>query len=90
MDALIPHEALVRIQMEYVEMPGLKLTPVLIGRLCGLPREVCEGALSLLTRTGFLSQLDDGSFLRPVVGCSRRVIPDRYRDRPGDSFQPMK
>jgi len=42
MDALIPHDALIRIQMEYVEMPGLKLTPHQIGRLCGLPLEVCE------------------------------------------------
>ena len=72
MDALIPHEALTRIQMEYVEMPGLKLTPLQIGRLCGLPQEVCEGALSLLVRTGFLSRAEDGSFLRPVVGYTRR------------------
>ncbi len=72
MDALIPHDALIRIQMEYVEMPGLKLTPHQIGRLCGLPLEVCEGALLLLMRTGFLSRSEDGSFLRPNVGYTRR------------------
>ena len=65
MDALIPQEALTRIQMEYVEMPGLKLTPLQIGRLCGLPQEICEGALALLLRNGFLRQSRDGAFLRP-------------------------
>ena len=65
MDALIPQEALTRIQMEYVEMPGLKLTPTQIGRLCGLPQEICEGALALLLRTGFLRQSHNGAFLRP-------------------------
>lgn len=65
MDVLIPHEALIRIQMEYSEMPGLKLTPVQIGRLCGLPSDICEGALQLLTRTGFLNQASDGAFRRP-------------------------
>ena len=64
MDALIPHDALIRIQMEYSEMPGLKLTPHQIGRLCGLPRDVCEGAVGLLTERGFLSRAEDGSFQR--------------------------
>jgi DNA-binding IclR family transcriptional regulator len=67
MDVLIPQEALTRIQMEYVEMPGLKLTPKQIGRLCGLPQETCEGALALLLRTGFLRRSPDGAFLRPGV-----------------------
>ena len=66
MDALIPQEALTRIQMEFVEMPGLKLTPTQIGRLCGLPQEICESALALLLRTGFLRQSGDGAFLRPA------------------------
>jgi hypothetical protein len=72
MDALIPHEALTRIQIEYVEMPGLKLTPRQIGRLCGLPQDICEGALALLTRTGFLRQAQDGAFLR--TGHRRSII----------------
>jgi hypothetical protein len=72
MDALIPHEALVRIQMEYVEMPGLKLTPHQIGRLCGLPQDICEGALNLLQGRGFLSRSQDGSFRRPNGGNIRR------------------
>lgn len=76
MDVLIPHEALTRIQMEYVEMPGLKLTPQQIGRLCGLPQDICEGALVLLMRTGFLRKSEDGSFRRPGAAYvhTRKVI----------------
>ena len=72
MDAPIPIEALTRIQMEYVEMPGLKLTPIQVGRLCGLPQDVCERALALLIRTGFLSRSEDGAFQRPSLGGTRR------------------
>jgi hypothetical protein len=75
MAALIPHEALTRIQLEYVEMPGLKLTPEQIGRLCGLPVDICEGALAMLTRTGFLQASADGCFRRP--GAESRVRNSR-------------
>ena len=66
MGILIPHEALTRIQIEYVETHGLKLTSDQIAPLCGLPQDVCEGALRLLTRSGFLQRASDGSFQRPV------------------------
>jgi hypothetical protein len=58
------HEARVRIQIEFIEMPGLKLTLSQIARLCGLPREVCEPAVSLLVKGGFLAATSDGAFLR--------------------------
>jgi hypothetical protein len=73
MDILIPHEALIRIQMQFVEMPGLKLTPLQIERLCGLPRDICEGALVMLTHTGFLKRAQDGAFRRPVAEVSRSL-----------------
>ena len=72
MDPLVSPDALIRIQMEYSEMPGLKLTPHQIGRLCGLPRDVCEGAVGLLTERGFLSRAEDGSFRRSNGGHVRR------------------
>ena len=65
-------EALGRIQMEYVEMPGLQLTVAQARRLCNLPDDVCEAALNALTRSGFLRQLRDGSFLRPGPSSVRR------------------
>ena len=47
MDAnFIPINAFIRIQMEYLEMPGLKLTPEQIARLCGLSRDISDAALA--------------------------------------------
>ena len=65
-------EVLSRIQMEFLEMPGLKLTASQARRLCNLPDDVCEAALDALTRTGFLRRLRDGSFLRPGLSTGRR------------------
>ena len=56
-------KALVRIQTEYVEMPGLKLTLPQAGRLFGLPVHVCNDALTILLAGGFLFQMADGSFI---------------------------
>ena len=56
--------ALIRIQMEYVEMPGLKLTIDQVSRLCGLPIEVGRVALIALTATGFLRRDVAGAYLR--------------------------
>ncbi len=58
------HDARIRIQIEFIEMPGLKLTLSQIARLCGLPREVCEQAVSLLVEAGFLASTRDGAYLR--------------------------
>jgi hypothetical protein len=58
------HDAHRRIRVEFVEMPGLKLTLAQIARLCGVPRELCEPAVSLLVNGGFLAATPDGSFLR--------------------------
>jgi hypothetical protein len=52
------------IQMEYAEMPGLKLTFWQARRLWNLSEDVCERALAVLTRSGFLAQTADGSYIR--------------------------
>jgi hypothetical protein len=52
------------IQMEYLEMPDLKLTLRQARRLFDLPLELCENALGTLVSIGFLMQTRDGSFLR--------------------------
>jgi len=64
MDSHTWQNALTRIQVEYVEMPDLKLTLRQIRRLCDLPQDLCEMALAALVRTGFLWQTRDGAFLR--------------------------
>ena len=57
-------EVLQRIQGEYVEMPGLRLTAAQARRLWGLERDVCDALLGALVDAKFLSQTRDGAFVR--------------------------
>jgi hypothetical protein len=57
-------EVLQRIQGEYVEMPGLRLTTAQAQRLWGLERDICDALLGALVDAKFLSQTRDGSFVR--------------------------
>ena len=67
-------DVLRRIQGEYAEMPGLRLTPAQAQRLWGLDRTTCEELLNVLVSDNFLSQTRDGSFVR-TDGGPRRVVP---------------
>jgi hypothetical protein len=67
-------DVLQRIQGEYVEMPGLRLTAAQAQRLWGLDRSVCEQLLNALVNANFLSQTRDGSFVR-TDGVLRRNAP---------------
>jgi len=55
---------LTRIRGEFLEMPGLHLTPGQARRLWGLDALACDEALSALVRTGFLRIGPDGSYRR--------------------------
>jgi len=57
-------DVLQRIQGEFVEMPGLRLTPAQARRLWGLERDVCEAMLGALVDAKFLGQTRDGAFIR--------------------------
>ena len=57
-------EVLQRIQGEYVEMPGLRLTAAQAQRLWGLERDVCDALLGALVDAHFLAQTRDGAFIR--------------------------
>jgi len=57
-------EVLQRIQGEFVEMPGLRLTGAQAQRLWGLDRDVCEALLGALVDARFLKQTRDGSYMR--------------------------
>jgi hypothetical protein len=57
-------DVLQRIQGEYVEMPGLRLTAPQAQRLWGLERDVCEALLGALVDAKFLAQTRDGAFIR--------------------------
>jgi hypothetical protein len=64
-------DVLQRIQGEFVEMPGLRLTAAQAQRLWGLDRTVCDQLLNVLVDAKFLSQTRDGSFIRTDGGPTR-------------------
>jgi hypothetical protein len=66
-------EVLQRIQGEFVEMPGLRLTTAQAQRLWGLERDVCDALLGALVDAKFLSQTRDGSFVRTDGAHPTRV-----------------
>lgn len=58
-------DALLNIQIAYVEMPQLTLTERQVQRLWRLSREDCDAALGTLLMKGFLRQDPLGSYIRP-------------------------
>ena len=53
-----------RVQGEYLEMPGLRLTAAQAQRLWGLDRAECDAALSALVDAKFLFCSRGGAFAR--------------------------
>lgn len=64
-------DVLQRIQGEYSEMPGLRLTAAQAQRLWGLERAVCDELLGALVDANFLSQTRDGAFIKTEGGPRR-------------------
>jgi DNA-binding IclR family transcriptional regulator len=58
--------SLERIRAEYQEMPGLRLTPDQVARLCGVERSSCEQLLEALVDTRYLERSTDGRYARPA------------------------
>ncbi|MGE3840574.1 MAG: hypothetical protein AB7I50_03230 [Vicinamibacterales bacterium] len=57
-------ELLLRIKGEFLEMPGLRLTPVQARRLWGLELETCEALLDSLVEASFLKRTIEGAYQR--------------------------
>lgn len=64
MTTLPAEDKLMRIQGEYLEMPGLRLTPAQAQRLWGLDGAECEFLMSVLVSSQFLTRTRDGSYVR--------------------------
>lgn len=60
-----------RISCEYLEMPGLRLTPEQAQRLWGLDRDSCSDILTELVATNFLARTADGRYARASEGIVR-------------------
>ena len=55
---------LVRVQSEYLEMPGLNLTEAQARRLWGLDGNTCSVVLATLIKRGFLKRSTNGTYVR--------------------------
>lgn len=60
----ISTELVRRVQGEFLEMPGLRLTQPQACRLWGLDREVCVVLLAELVDAKFLTRTRDGRFMQ--------------------------
>ena len=60
-------DVLRRVQGEYIEMPGLRLTTAQAQRLWGLDRAACDTLLGALVDAKFLFRTRDGAFVRSDV-----------------------
>ena len=66
-------DVLSRVQGEFLEMPGLRLTEAQARRLWGMETELCAALLGELVAAKFLFRTRDGAFMRveharPVKG----------------------
>ena len=52
-----------RIEAEYREMPGLKLTDAQAARLWDLNHDLCQAILTVLVRDGVLTQTHTGEYV---------------------------
>jgi len=59
-------QTLQRVQGEFREMPGLRLTPAQASRLWGLDAVSSQALLDALVDARFLRRTPDGSFMRPI------------------------
>jgi hypothetical protein len=57
-------EVLRRVQCEFLEMPGLRLTSPQARRLWGLEAATCDALLGALVDAKFLFRTRDGAFMR--------------------------
>jgi hypothetical protein len=64
MNTLPYREAFERIRAEFLEMPGMRLTPEQVERLSGVDRAICKCVLDDLVRAKFLGALPNGSYGR--------------------------
>src|SRR5467141_3876666 len=58
------HDVVRRIRGEFLEMPGLRLTPEQARRLWRLDETSCDAVLGALVDARFLARTRDGAFVR--------------------------
>ena len=56
-----------RVQGEFLEMPGLRLTAAQASRLWDVDRQTSEEILNVLTKAGFLCKNHQGAYVRATA-----------------------
>ena len=74
-------EVLRRVQGEFLEMPGLRLTHAQARRLWGLDAASCEALLTALVDANLLFQTRDGAFMRVEHAGPLKVTSPAARGR---------
>jgi hypothetical protein len=62
-----------RLRGEFMEMPGLRLTPRQVQRLCGVDETMCRQVLDALVDLKFLRMNGDGTYARLGDGHPSRT-----------------
>ena len=71
MDTALYRQAFDRIRAEYLETPGMRLTPAQVQRLSGVDVAICKRVLDDLVLAKFLHADDDGVYARGSEGVPR-------------------
>src|SRR4051812_40926363 len=71
-----------RIRAEYLEMPGLRLTPAQAQRLCGIDGTICQAVLDALVDARFLAVNAHGMYARITDGAWSRPHPAKVAHPP--------
>jgi hypothetical protein len=58
------HSLVERVRSEFIEMPGLRLTPAQAARLWGMDDASCDHVISTLVRSAFLRWTPGGMVVR--------------------------
>jgi hypothetical protein len=74
-------DVLRRVQGEFLEMPGLRLTEAQARRLWGLDRDSCIALLGALVDANFLFQTRDGAFMRVEYTTPLKSSPRSLKDK---------
>jgi len=61
-----------RLRAEFLEMPGLRLTPSQVQKLCGVDQSMCQDVLDALVSLRFLRANPDGTYARVTEGGRAR------------------
>jgi len=64
----LPQDIVERVRSEYLEMPGMRLTPRQLQRLCGIGPSLCNAVLESMVAARFLTVRPDGTYVRASDG----------------------